>query len=313
MTVLAAFHTPVLCHTVLELLVTAKDGVYVDATLGGGGHSAALLAALAPGARVIGIDCDAEAIEAARVRLQAASNFVALRGNFSSLPAMLETQGIRQVDGLVLDLGVSSHQLDHAQRGFSHRYGGALDMRMNQQTGTRAAVLINEWPPEALAKALFRWGEEPRARRITQAIVKARPITTTTALASIVRSAVPARHEAKTLARVFQAIRIGVNGELQELESVLKQAPDVVKVGGRFVVISYHSLEDRRVKRVMRHGNLAGEPIRDLYGRSLSPWRALLKKPATAGQDEMRHNPRARSAKLRAATRIRIPGSNTTT
>ncbi len=313
MTVSAAFHTPVLCHTVLELLVTAKDGVYVDGTLGGGGHSAALLAALTPAARVIGIDCDAQAIEAARVRLQAASNFMALRGNFSRLTAMLENQGIRQVDGLVLDLGVSSHQLDHAPRGFSHRYEGALDMRMNQQAATRAAEIINEWPPEALAKALFRWGEEPRARRITQAIAKERPITSTTALASIVRRAVPARHEAKTLARVFQAIRIGVNGELQALESALKQAPDVVKVGGRLVVISYHSLEDRRVKRVMRHGNLTGDPVRDLYGHSLSPWRALLKKPAMAEEDEVRRNPRARSAKLRAAARIRIPGSNATT
>jgi len=307
---MAAFHTPVLCRTVLELLVTARNGIYVDATLGGGGHSAALLPMLSPDARVVGIDRDSEAIVVARSRLEIWANFDAIQGTFGRLAALLDGQGIHQVDGLLLDLGVSSRQLDAASRGFSHRFSATLDMRMDQQGGGMSAqAVVNEWPSRALVQALFTWGEEPQARRIARAIVASRPIANTTALAQVVRQVVPHRHEAKTLARVFQAIRIAVNEEMTELEAVLQQAPTLVKPGGRLVVLSYHSLEDRRVKRTMRHGNLAGEPMRDVFGNSLSPWRPLLKRPIMASAEEVQQNPRARSARLRAAERV-IPDSD---
>ena len=292
------------------MLVTTRHGIYVDATLGGGGHSAALLRKLSPVARVIGIDRDANALKAANERLAAMSNFTALHGRFGNLGTLLKNQSVRQIDGLLLDLGVSSHQLDCAPRGFSHRHKATPDMRMDQQTGAPADKLINEWPLKTLEKTLFTWGEEPQARRIARAIVAARPVRSTTELAAIIRGASPVRHEAKAVARVFQAIRIAVNGEMDELEAVLRQAPELVKIGGRLVVVSYHSLEDRRVKRMIRHGNLAGEPWRDLYGRSLSPWRALLRKPVTASEDEVLSNPRARSARLRAAERVRTPDSS---
>ncbi len=308
----SAFHTPVLCHTVLEKLVTDADGIYVDATLGGGGHSAALLEALSPRARVIGIDCDREAIQAAQARLGGASNFTAVRGTFAKLCALLEEQRLAQVDGLLLDLGVSSHQLDHAPRGFSYRKAAAPDMRMDQRSAVSAATLLNSWTQAALTQVLFAWGEEPRARRIAQAITAARPIETTTDLATVIRRVVPTREETKILARVFQALRIAVNNEMEAVEAVLSQAAGAVAVGGRLVVISYHSLEDRRVKRMMRHGNLAGTPIRDVYGRSLSCWRPLHTKPIMASEAEVQRNPRARSAKLRAAERVRIPDGITT-
>ena len=309
---MAVFHTPVLCHTALEWLVTAADGVYVDATLGGGGHSAALLTRLAPGAQVIGIDRDAEAVRAASARMNGAQGFVALQGTFGNLVAMLKAVGIHRIAGLLLDLGVSSRQLDHGPRGFSHRLEAPLDMRMDQTHGSPAADIVNDWDQQALADTLLTWGEEPRAYRLAEAIVRQRPIATTTALAHVVRETVPARHRAKTLARVFQALRIAVNKEMQELEAVLTQAHNIVAVGGRMVAISYHSLEDRRVKRVMRHGNLAGTPVRDLYGHPLTPWKALLQRPVMAAPQEVRRNPRARSAKLRAAARVCIPGSSDT-
>ena len=278
-----SFHTPVLCKEVKELLLTVRGGTYVDATLGGGGHSAAMLKALKPEGRVIGIDRDEQALEAAQSRLGEWPNFEAVHGNFSSLRSLLTSLSVGPVDGLLLDLGVSSHQLDSAERGFSHRRSADLDMRMDQNEGGHSAhTVVNQWPQKALTSMLFEWGEEPRALRIARAIVAARPILATTDLARVVRKSVPVRHESKTLARVFQAIRIAVNEEIEALEAVLDQAPSVVKIGGRMAVLSYHSLEDRRVKRTMRSGNLDGEPVRDLYGNSLSPWRPLLRKPVRA-------------------------------
>lgn len=297
------FHTPVLCHAVLEALVTQNAGLYVDATLGGGGHSAALLGRLAPGGSVVGLDQDEAALAEASARLSGDPRFRALYGNFGRLETLLSAEGIAHVDGLLLDLGVSSHQLDMPQRGFSHRLDAPLDMRMDMHMARTAGDIVNTFTEAELRQVLYTWGEESRARSICRAIVRARPLATTTELASVVRGAVPRRHEAKTLARVFQAIRIAVNGELASLESVLEAAARVVRPGGRMVVISYHSLEDRRVKRMFRHGNLQGEPVRDVYGTPINPWRALTRKPVSPSDAEIAANPRARSARLRAAER----------
>lgn len=299
------YHAPVLYKAVVEGLITDPAGCYVDATLGGGGHAAALLDALAPEGRVLGIDQDADALAAAEARLAAeAGRFRAIRGNFGDLARLLEAEGVAAVDGLLLDLGVSSHQLDTAGRGFSYRAGAPLDMRMDTRSGLSADEVVNAWSEAALRKLLYDYGEEPRAARVARAIVAARPVETTGALAAAVRSAVPERDEVKTLSRVFQAIRIAVNDELAVLERALEAATRLVRAGGRMAVISYHSLEDRRVKRFFRYGNLQGEPVRDFYGNLLAPWRELTRKPVEAGPAEVARNPRARSARLRIAERV---------
>jgi len=301
------YHAPVLCKAVVDGLVTDRRGVYVDATLGGGGHSAALLNTLAPEGRVIGIDQDAEAISAAQVRLAdeaGRGRFLVIQGNFGTLERLLSEAGFAQVNGLLLDLGVSSHQVNAPDRGFSYRAEGLLDMRMDPRSGLSAGDVVNDWDETALIRMLRAYGEEPRARRIAQAIVAARPLETTTALAAVVRRAVPTRDEVKSLSRVFQAIRIVVNAELEVLEQALAAAVEVLKPGGRIAVISYHSLEDRRVKRFLRFGNLEGKPVRDLYGNMQTPWREITRKPISAGASEVALNPRARSAHLRIAERV---------
>ena len=300
------YHAPVLWKIVVDELITDPSGIYVDATLGGGGHAAALLDALDPSGRVIGIDQDPEALAAARDRLrddEEAGRFQTLHGNFGDLEQQLDAEGVGPIDGLLLDLGVSSHQIDAAERGFSFQQEGPLDMRMNPRTGLTAHQVVNAWSEDELKQAFYRYGEERRAPQITRAIIDARPIETTDALADVIRSAVPERDEVKTLARIFQAIRIVVNDELDELERALEQAESVVQTGGRIVVISYHSLEDRRVKRYLRYGNFEGEPIRDLYGTLIAPWSEVNRKPIRASEAEIEANPRARSARLRIAER----------
>ncbi|HMB90522.1 MAG TPA: 16S rRNA (cytosine(1402)-N(4))-methyltransferase RsmH [Rhodothermales bacterium] len=302
-----AYHAPVLCNTVIEGLVTDREGLYVDATLGGGGHSVALLNALAPAGRVVGIDQDAEALAEASKRLAdevERGRFQMLRGNFGDLERLLSEAGITAIDGLLLDLGVSSHQLDEAERGFSYQAEGELDMRMNTQSGVSADEVVNHWREEELRQVLWDFGEEKRGRQVARAIVAARPIATTTELADVIRSAVPTRDEVKTLARVFQGIRIAVNAEMEKLEAVLEAAVEVIRPGGRIAVIAYHSLEDRPVKRFLRYGNLRGEPVRDIYGNLLTPWGEITRKPVMAGEEEVEANPRARSARLRIAERI---------
>ena len=302
----SAYHAPVLSETVVEELVTDPAGLYVDATLGGGGHSAALLDALAAEGRVIGIDQDAEAIAEARQRLASAieaGRFRAVQGNFGNLERLLRELGHGQVDGLLLDLGVSSHQFDAGERGFSFQAEAPLDMRMDRRTGLTADEIVNRWRQPEIARVLRDYGEEPRAWKIARAIVAARPVETTTALADIVRRVVPTREEVKSLVRVFQGLRIAVNGELERLEQALAAAVRVVRPGGRVAVLSYHSLEDRRVKRFLRYGNLRGEPVRDFYGNLITPWREVTRKPLGATEAEVTANPRARSARLRVAER----------
>ena len=301
-----AYHAPVLWKTVRDELITDSSGIYVDATLGGGGHAAALLDALGPEGRVVGIDRDPEAIDAARTRLQddvEAGRFKTIRGNFGDLERLLHTHGYDAVDGVLFDLGLSSKQVDDPERGFSFMEEGPLDMRMNPRSGLTAEQVVNAWSEDKLRQALFRYGEERRSRPIARAIVDARPLETTSELADVVRGVVPDHKEVKTLARVFQAIRIVVNDELSVLERALEQATEMVRIGGRLAVISYHSLEDRRAKRYLRYGNFEGEPVRDLYGNLIAPWTERYRKPLQADEEEIEANPRARSAKLRIAER----------
>lgn len=305
-----AFHAPVLCNAVIDGLVTDRAGLYVDATLGGGGHSAALLDALAAQGHVVGIDQDAEALAAAAARLKREKErgrFRGVHGNFGDLERLLAALDVTEIDGLLLDLGVSSHQIDAPERGFSYRSDGVLDMRMDAHSGLSADDVVNHWSEADVRSMLRRFGEEARASRIARSIVAARPIATTTVLAEVVRRAVPVRDEVKTLARVFQAIRIVVNAELERLEQALAAGLKLVRSGGRMAVISYHSLEDRPVKRFFRYGNLQGEPIRDFYGNLLTPWRLVTRKPIMPDEAEIAANPRARSARLRIAERLDDP------
>ncbi|NNE35280.1 MAG: 16S rRNA (cytosine(1402)-N(4))-methyltransferase RsmH [Rhodothermales bacterium] len=300
------YHAPVLWKTVVERLVTNPDGLYVDGTLGGGGHTSALLDALSSNGRVVALDRDDEAINWSRKRLANAidaNRFIPLRSNFVEVESALESIGVRIVDGLLLDLGVSSHQVDAADRGFSFRFSADLDMRMDRRAERSARDLLNEIDENDLKHLLFRYGEEPRAAQIARAVVRSRPLRTTDDLALAVRSAVPNRVEKKSLARVFQAIRIDVNAELKALLLVLEAATRIVRPGGRLVVISYHSLEDRLVKHFLRSGNADDVLRRDTYGNVLSEWKPVGRKAIKASPQEIALNPRARSARMRTGER----------
>lgn len=302
----SGYHAPVLWNDVIQHLVTDPVGTYVDGTLGGGGHTEALLQALEPAGRVVAIDRDDDALAEAAKRLADdvdSGRLVLLKGNFADAPQLLQAEGITAVNGLLLDLGVSSHQFDAAARGFSHRFDGPLDMRMDTSQGEDAKDLINRLEVGDLIRILSRYGEEPKAPRIAHALVKARPIETTGQLSAIVEKAAPRGQEMKTLSRVFQALRIAVNDELNALDRILDAAPDLIAPGGRLAIISYHSLEDRRAKRMMRSGNPEGTVHRDIYGNSMSPWREVTRKPIVASNEEIEVNPRSRSARLRVAER----------
>jgi len=304
----SGYHAPVLCKAVIQGLVTKEDGIYVDGTLGGGGHTAAMLEVLGSNGRVIAIDRDDDAIAEASVRLSSdidKGRLTILKGNFSDVRRLLDEADLAQVDGFLLDLGVSSHQLDVAERGFSHRMSGPLDMRMDQSQGQGAGALINSMELADLARILRRFGEEPRAGRIAKSIIAARPVDSTEQLAECVRSSVPHMQESKSLSRVFQALRIAVNDELEELDRALLDSRLILNEGGRLAVIAYHSLEDRQVKRFMRSGNFEGKVHRDVYGNRLTPWNEITRKPLTADEEEIEANPRSRSARLRIAERIK--------
>ncbi|WP_103019540.1 16S rRNA (cytosine(1402)-N(4))-methyltransferase RsmH [Salinibacter altiplanensis] len=300
------FHAPVLSHDVQARLVTDPSGCYVDATLGGGGHARALLDELGPDGVVLGIDRDPQALAAARDRLadeREAGRFRAVHGTFGNLRDVLTAEALAPIDGLLLDLGVSSHQIDAPERGFSFRDEGPLDMRMDPQRGLTARQIVNDWGERDLHDVLREYGEESRAGRVARALCDARPLDTTRDLAAVVEGCVPPPDTVKTLTRVFQALRIAVNAELDELEDVLEQATKEIRTGGRIAVISYHSLEDRRVKRYLRYGNFEGEPRRDLYGTLVAPWAETPRGPIEASDAEIEANPRARSAHLRVAER----------
>lgn len=305
-------HVPVLLGPVLDGLRINKDGIYVDGTFGRGGHSGAVLAELGERGRLIAIDRDPQAIAAAPEQLRGDPRFELIRGECAHLETYMDERGLTgRVDGLLLDLGVSSPQLDDAARGFSFLRDGPLDMRMDPERGVSAARWLADVSESELKRTLRTYGEEPLAARIARAIVTARsrePIGRTSALAAIVEAATPAklrvpgRHPAT---RTFQAIRIAVNSELAQLEQVLEQSLRVLARGGRLCVIAFHSLEDRIVKRFMRDHSREQEPYRGLpdVPAEFRPALALVGKPVTASAEEIRDNARARSARLRVAER----------
>jgi 16S rRNA (cytosine1402-N4)-methyltransferase len=298
-------HVPVLLNEVLQGLSPRSGGRYLDGTLGGGGHAAAVLEASAPAGRLLGIDADPAALAAAGTRLAAFGERATLaHGNFRDLGQLARENGFAQVDGLLLDLGVSSHQLDTPERGFSFTAEAPLDMRLDPTSGATAADLVNETPESELADLIFRYGEERGSRRVARFIAEARrkqPIETTIELADLVSRALGGRHgKIHPATRTFQALRIAVNRELESLESALPQAVDLLAEGGRVAIISFHSLEDRIVKLFFR--------AESGYGGSEQAARLqiITKKPIEASEQEARSNPRSRSAKLRIAEKLRI-------
>ncbi|MGH2694034.1 MAG: 16S rRNA (cytosine(1402)-N(4))-methyltransferase RsmH [Actinomycetota bacterium] len=305
-------HRPVLTDAIVELLLPAlqRGGILVDATLGRGGHARALLEA-APDFELVGIDRDAEAVEESRTNLAAYTQRVRIdRADFASLSSVLERLGIPSVRGVLFDLGVSSPQLDRPERGFSFRNEGPLDMRMDTSAPLTASTVVNEYPQDELARVIRRYGEERFAKRIARAIVDARPIEGTTALADVVKRAIPAparRTGGHPARRTFQAIRIEVNQELSQLETAVRTAIDVLEPGGRVAVLSYHSLEDRIVKNAFASevGKCTCPPDFPVCTCGAEARiRVLTRRPVRPPRAEIESNPRASAAKLRAAERL---------
>lgn len=295
-----AYHIPALLPQVLKALDIKPEGVYVDCTFGGGGHSRAIVESLSPEGHLYGFDQDMDAVS----RAFADERFTIVRGNFRFLRNFLRFYGVDMVDGILADLGVSFHHFDDPGRGFSFRFEGPLDMRMNRDSGFTAADLVAGYSEERLADILYLYGEMKNSRKIASAIVKARSnsaIATTEQLIAAVEPFLNPRDRKTDLARIFQALRIEVNGELDALRRLLTASLQVLKPGGRLAIITYHSLEDRIVKNFMRTGNLEGREAKDFYGRNLSPLKLLTSKPIVPDAAEVEANPRSRSAKMRVA------------
>ena len=297
------YHIPALLDECINGLNIKSDGVYADVTFGGGGHSRAIMSKLGENGRLLGFDQD---IDAFRNKLDD-SRFTFVHGNFSFLKNFVRYYGIDALDGILADLGVSFHHFDDGERGFSFRQDSRLDMRMNQKATVDAATVLATYSEEQLASVLYLYGELKQSRRMASAIVKARSegeIDTTARLTQVVMPFIRKSQEKKELAQVFQALRIEVNHEIDALKSMLQQSLQVLKPGGRLVVITYHSLEDRLVKNFMRSGNVEGKIEKDFYGRVNTPWRLVNNKVITASDEEVERNPRSRSAKLRIAEKI---------
>jgi len=293
------YHNPVLLHPSLEGLNIKPDGIYVDATFGGGGHSRALLDQLNENGRLFGFDQDPDALEN-KIK---DPRFVFVASNFSHLSHYLKFYQVKGVDGILADFGVSSHQFDTSARGFSIRTEGRLDMRMNQTQTFDAYALVNTYEEEALSNVLYKYGELRNAKILARTIIQTRserPLNTTQDLIQAVKPLVPERVENKILAQLFQAIRIEVNNELEVLQAFLLQAAAALNPGGRLVCIAYHSLEDRLVKRFIQSGNFSGAIEKDFYGNPLVPLHKIGKLRVPT-EEEIQENGRARSAKLRIA------------
>lgn len=300
-------HVPVLLQESVEQLVTDPGGIYVDGTLGGGGHSMEILSKLDNDGQLIGIDQDDEALAAARARIGNDPRFRSVKGNFGYLSRLLPPEIHGEVSGILLDLGVSTHQITRGDRGFSFQEDGPLDMRMSNLRGVTAKQVVNEYSYEELRDVIFHYGEERLSRQVARAILDARPVETTGELRDIVESVVHGPHQIKSVARVFQGIRIEVNRELDMLREVLEQSLQVLKIGGRIVAISYHSLEDRIVKRFFKAGNHEGKIEKDFYGNDLSPIQSLSNGIIRPSAKEVERNPAARSAKMRVAEKTDQP------
>jgi 16S rRNA (cytosine1402-N4)-methyltransferase len=302
------FHEPVLVAEVCDYLITDPEATYVDATVGGGGHALALLQRLGPRGKVVGIDRDPEALKEAQDRLAPfAGRFLLTEGDFGDIEKILHELGVGDCRGVLFDLGVSSHQIDTAERGFSYMRSARLDMRMSPRQSLTAYAIVNDFPEAELTDLIRRFGEERRARAIARAIVqhrKQKPIQTTTELADIVSSVAAAQHRIKTLSRVFQALRIAVNQELESLERGLRGALNVVEPGGRISVITYHSLEARIVKEFFRRESsvcVCPPEFPVCVCGKVGRLKLLTRRAITPSADEIERNPRARSAKLRVA------------
>lgn len=301
---MSEYHNPVMLRECIEALITDKSGVYADATFGGGGHSRGILEALGPQGRLIAFDRDADALANAPDD----SRFTLIRNNFRFIHNFVLFEGYKDgIDGVMADLGVSSHQFDTAERGFSFRYDAPLDMRMNTEAAVTAADLVNSLEEAELEKILRVYGEVGQSRKMASLIVRARKtsaIGTTTQLNEAIAPCLPKFAEHKELARVYQSLRIEVNQERKSLEKMLSGAAASLKAGGRLVVITYHSLEDRMVKNFIKAGNIEGEIHRDIYGKADIPLSAVNRKPILPQEEEIAGNTRARSAKLRVAEKL---------
>lgn len=307
-------HVPIMVTEVLALLEPQRGGIFVDGTLGGGGHAEAVLSAMPESGRLIGIDRDDDALKAAGARLSKfGDRFTAIKGNFFDMKALLLDRGITRVDGILLDLGVSSHQLDAAERGFSYKAEAPLDMRMDQSAPLSARTVVNEWSEQELTRIFYEYGEEKFSARIARRIAERRreaPIETTTELAELIKGAIPAkfRNEPQHPARrCFQAIRIAVNGELDGLNDAIVSAHDLLNPGGRLAVLTFHSLEDRIVKNAFRTFENPctcpkSAPV-CICGKKPTA-KVLTRHPLVASEEEQKENSRATSAKLRAIVRM---------
>ncbi|MCL2246640.1 MAG: 16S rRNA (cytosine(1402)-N(4))-methyltransferase RsmH [Lentimicrobiaceae bacterium] len=297
------YHQPVLLQETIAGLINNLDGVYVDVTFGGGGHSREILKQLSTKGRLLGFDQDKDA--ASNVLQDPRFQFV--QSNFKHLKKFLQFYKAYPVDGILGDLGVSSHQFDEPERGFSYRFDEPLDMRMDTSKGSTAAEIVNTYPSQKLAKLLFAFGEVQNAHKIAALIEKARQINniqTTGQLMEAVNPLLPRGKENKVLSQIFQALRIEVNAEIEVLQSLLEQSVEALKPGGRIVILSYHSLEDRLVKNFFKTGNADGTLHKDFYGNPLTPFKLITKKAIIPTGQEIEDNPRARSAKLRIAEKI---------
>ncbi len=296
------YHVPVLLKETVEGVLTRPNGIYIDATLGGGGHSRALLSLLAPEGHLFGLDRDADAQQHNTIT---DPRFTFVRTDFRYLAHFMDYYGIDAVDGIIADLGVSSHHLDDEQRGFSFRFDAPIDMRMCQEAPRTAADLLRECSTQELAHILKEYGEVKGNYRIAQALTQAREeqeLQTINDLLNAIQPVCP-KEDKKNLARIFQALRIVVNDELGALEALLEEGSKLLRPGGRMAIITYHSLEDRRVKNFFRNGNLSGTRQTDLYGVPLSHMEPATAKPILPSSEEQSRNPRSRSAKLRIGIR----------
>lgn len=297
------YHVPVMLQPCIDGLNIKPDGVYVDVTFGGGGHSKEILKHLGPKGTLIAFDQDPDA----QANIPADDRFIFIDQNFGFLRNNLRLKGFRQVDGILADLGVSSHQFDVPERGFSIRSNADLDMRMDQHRDLTAAQVLNTYTEDKLHKIFGIYGEVKNAKSLARAIVTARlekPFTDNDSLKSAISEYIPKGKENKYLAQVFQALRIEVNAEIQVLEDFLLQASEVLKPGGHLVVMSYHSLEDRPVKNFMAKGKFQGEVEKDFFGNQQKPFNVITRKAIVATEEEIAQNNRARSAKLRIAEKI---------
>ncbi len=297
------YHIPALLPEVIEGLNIRPTGTYVDVTYGGGGHSRAIVDKLSPEGHLYGMDQDMDAVS----RAMTDERFTIVHGNFRYLRNFLRYYGVESVDGILGDLGVSFHHFDDPERGFSFRWEGPLDMRMNRNATRNAAWILANYTEEQLANILYLYGEMKASRRIASAIVKARSsaaVDTVERLLEITKPLINPKQEKKELAQLFQALRIEVNNEIDVLKSLLTSSLAALKPGGRLAIITYHSLEDRLVKNFMKSGNFSGEIEKDFFGRNLAPFKLLNSKPIVAGEEEVNRNPRSRSAKLRIAEKI---------